>query len=299
MPIRESAPTPPRAPSLTRQPFNDNCPGSTVSNNYNRLATLAGAIFPNGTTTVIWTVTDATGNTATCSFTVTVNDSEDPTISCVVNQTRDADPGVCTYTTQGTEFDPTAFNDNCPGSTVSNNYNSLATLAGAIFPNGTTTVIWTVTDATGNTATCSFTVTVNDSEDPTISCVVNQTRDADPGVCTYTTQGTEFDPTAFNDNCPGSTVSNNYNSLSTLAGAIFPNGTTTVIWTVTDATGNTATCSFTITVNDSEDPTISCVVNQTRDADPGVCTYTTQGTEFDPTAVQRQLSGIDREQQLQ
>ena len=182
---------------------------------------------------------------------------------------------------------------------MSNNYNSLSTLAGAIFPNGTTTVIWTVTDATGNTATCSFTVTVNDSEDPTISCVVNQTRDADPGVCTYTTQGTEFDPTAFNDNCPGSTVSNNYNSLSTLAGAIFPNGTTTVIWTVTDATGNTATCSFTITVNDSEDPTISCVADQTRDADPGVCTYTTQGTEFDPTAVQRQLSGIDREQQLQ
>ena len=193
-----------------------------MSNNYNSLSTLAGAIFPNGTTTVIWTVTDATGNTATCSFTITVNDSEDPTISCVINQTRDADPGVCTYTTQGTEFDPTAFNDNCPGSTVSNNYNSLSTLAGAIFPNGTTTVIWTVTDATGNTATCSFTITVNDSEDPTISCVVNQTRDADPGVCTYTTQGTEFDPTAFNDNCPGSTVSNNYNGLATLARRYLP-----------------------------------------------------------------------------
>jgi gliding motility-associated-like protein len=251
--------------------FNDNCPGSTVSNNYNGLATLAGAIFPNGTTTVIWTVTDATGNTATCSFTVTVNDSENPTISCVVDQVRNADTGVCTYTTIGTEFDPTAFNDNCPGPTVSNSYNGLSTLAGAIFPKGTITVIWTVTDASNNTATCSFTVTVNDSEDPTISCVADQTRDTDPGVCTYTAVSAEFDPTGFNDNCPGSTVSNNYNGLTTLAGAVFSKGTTTVIWTVTDASGNAGTCSFTLTVIDPELPTITCPADIEQLVDPGYC----------------------------
>ncbi len=31
---------------------------------------------------------------------------------------------------------------------------------------------------------------------------------------------------------------------------------TTVVWTVTDNSGNTATCSMTITVTDNEDPTI-------------------------------------------
>ncbi len=47
----------------------DNCPGSTTT----RTAGLAsGSVFPIGTTTVTHTVTDASGNTASCSFTVTV-----------------------------------------------------------------------------------------------------------------------------------------------------------------------------------------------------------------------------------
>ena len=271
--------------------FSDNCLGSTISNDFNNSSSLAGAIFPKGTTTVTWTVTDASNNTATCSFTLTVNDNQNPTITCVTDQTRNANNGACTYTTVGTEFDPTAYADNCTGSTISNDYNNGSTLAGAIFPKGTTTVIWTVTDASNNTATCSFTVTVTDNQNPTITCVGDQTRSTNAGVCTYTAVGTEFDPTAFGDNCTGSTISNDYNSGSTLAGAIFPKGTTTVTWTVTDASGNTATCSFDVTVNDNEDPTIACVGNQVRNTDAGVCTYTTVGTEFDPTAFADNCTG--------
>ena len=33
-----------------------------------------------GTTTVVWTATDGSGNTATCSQVVTVQDNEDPSI---------------------------------------------------------------------------------------------------------------------------------------------------------------------------------------------------------------------------
>ena len=121
---------------------------------------------------------------------------------------------------------------------------------------------WTVTDASGNTATCSFDVTVNDTQNPTITCVTDQTRNTNNGVCTYTVVGTEFNPTAFADNCTGATISNDYNSSSTLAGAIFPKGTTTVTWTVTDASGNTATCSFDVTVNDTQNPTITCVTTR-------------------------------------
>ncbi|MBI9069303.1 MAG: HYR domain-containing protein, partial [Salinivirgaceae bacterium] len=40
-----------------------------------------GAKFPVGVTTVIYTVRDAAGNSATSSFTITVSDNEDPTIS--------------------------------------------------------------------------------------------------------------------------------------------------------------------------------------------------------------------------
>ena len=237
----------------------DNCIG------YNILQTAglaSGSIFPIGITTNTFQITDASGHTATCSFTVTINETEAPTISCVTDQTRNTNNGVCTYTVVGTEFNPTAFADNCTGSTISNDYNNSNTLAGAIFPKGTTTVTWTVTDASGNTATCSFDVTVNDTQNPTITCVDNQSRNANNGVCTYTAVGTEFNPTAFADNCTGSTISNDYNSSSTLAGAIFPKGTTTVTWTVTDASGNTATCSFDVTVNDTQNPTITCVATR-------------------------------------
>ena len=175
-------------------------------------------------------------------------DTENPTISCVSDQTKGADLAQCDYTVSGTEFDPTLVGDNCTGYTVSNDYNNTTSLNGAVFPKGTTTVIWTVTDASGNTATCTFTVTVNDIEDPTITCIGDQVRQVNNGGCTYLATGTEFDPIGFGDNCPGSTITNDFNNSSSLAGAIFPSGNTTVTWTVTDASNNITTCSFVVGV---------------------------------------------------
>ncbi|WP_035758348.1 HYR domain-containing protein, partial [Hugenholtzia roseola] len=45
----------------------------------------SGAIFPVGTTTNTFVVTDLAGNTATCSFDVTVTDNQNPTIACPAN----------------------------------------------------------------------------------------------------------------------------------------------------------------------------------------------------------------------
>jgi carbohydrate-binding DOMON domain-containing protein len=42
----------------------------------------APGAFPIGVTTVTWTVTDNSGNTATCTQNVTVTDNVNPTISC-------------------------------------------------------------------------------------------------------------------------------------------------------------------------------------------------------------------------
>ncbi|AVR45536.1 hypothetical protein C7S20_09805 [Christiangramia fulva] len=271
--------------------FNDNCSGATITNNFNNTSSLAGAVFPKGTTTVIWTVTDASNNTQTCSFDVTVSDNEKPTITCVADQNKNTDAGSCDYTVQGNEFDPTSFNDNCSGATITNNFNNTSSLAGAVFPKGTTTVIWTVTDASNNTQTCSFDVTVSDNEKPTITCVADQNKNTDAGSCDYTVQGNEFDPTSFADNCTGATITNDFNNTSSLAGAVFPKGTTTVIWTVTDASNNTQTCSFDVTVSDNEKPTITCVADQNKNTDAGSCDYTVQGNEFDPTSFNDNCSG--------
>ena len=219
-----------------------------------------GAYFGIGTTTVTYTAKDASNNTTTCSFNVTVNDTEQPTITCLSNQTLSTNGG-CTYTVASTELNP-AYSDNCAGASALNNYTNSSSLAGAVLPKGTTTVVWTMTDAANNTRTCTYDITIIDTEKPTISCINDQTRSTNTGVCTYTVSGTEFNPT-FSDNCPGSSVLNNYNNSSSLAGAVFPKGTTAVIWTATDASNNTKTCTLFVTVNDTQKPTITCPANIT------------------------------------
>lgn len=232
--------------SLGTPSTSDNCPGETVSNN-------APSVFPLGNTTVVWTVTDAAGNTATCNQTVTVTDTQDPTISCPANVTVNVDAGSCAAT--GVSLGSPVTNDNCPGEVATNN-------APSSFPVGTTTVVWTVTDGAGNTATCNQTVTVIDNIDPTISCPSNVTVNVDAGQCTAT--GVSLGTPSTSDNCPGETVNNN-------APASYPVGNTTVTWTVTDASGNTATCNQTVTVVDNINPSIACPANITVSADAGQC----------------------------
>jgi len=85
-----------------------------------------------------------------------------------------------------------------------------------------------------------------DTENPTITCINNQTINLLEGETEYTVTGTEFDPVSTNDNCAIESIINDFNNLNTLDGVTFPIGTTTVTWTVTDATGNEAECSFNV-----------------------------------------------------
>ncbi len=250
--------------SLNPTATDDNCVVASVENDFNSTNTLNGAQFSVGTTTVIWTVTDAAGNDATCQYDVVVNDNEDPSITCPANISTNPDAGLCTYS-GGIGMPITT--DNCPGETASNN-------APGIFPIGITTVIWTVTDAAGNTATCSQTVTVTDDENPTITCATPAASYSnDAGQCYYTVLDNSLNPTATDDNCVVASVINDFNSTNTLNGAQFPVGATTVIWTVTDAAGNTATCQYDVVVNDNEDPSITCPANISTNPDAGFCTY--------------------------
>jgi hypothetical protein len=222
----------------------DDCPDAATA----KTAGLdSGSLFPIGTTTEMYTVTDAAGNIASCSFTVTVVDNEPLTITCPANITVNNDPGnggaVVSYTAPvGT--------DNCSGATtaITGGLDS-----GSLFPVGTTTETYTVTDAAGNTTSCSFTVTVVDDEAPVITCPADITVTNDPGQCgavvTYTAPvGT--------DNYSGATTAITGGLGS---GSLFPVGTTTETYTVTDAAGNAASCSFTVTVVDNETPTFNSI----------------------------------------
>ena len=114
-------------------------PNPTVTNN-------APAAFPVGETMVTWTATDASGNSASTTQTVTVTDTTAPTIT--------APADVSVKSSESTAVDlgtPTVSDLTDPNPTVTNN-------APALFPLGTTEVIWTVTDTLGNSATATQTV---------------------------------------------------------------------------------------------------------------------------------------------
>jgi|GEM_PF-6422503 len=236
----------------------DNCSGATTTTRTAGLG--SGATFPVGTTTETYTVTDASGNTATCSFDITVVDNEDPVISCPANITMNSDPGIC-----GAVVNYTApvGTDNCPEATTA----LTAGLGdGATFPIGTTTETYTVTDASGNDATCSFDVTVVDNEDPVISvCPANISQFTDPGNDSAIVDWTA--PTAT-DNC----LVNNFVS-SHNPGDVFPLGATAVSYAATDSSSNMTICNFLVMVTDNESPEFSdCPLNIVQSSDPGLCT---------------------------
>ncbi|WNB90836.1 HYR domain-containing protein [Bacillus sp. NEB1478] len=172
------------------------------------------------------------------------------TITCPGNITVSNDPGECGAVVNYP--DPIV---SCLG--VSS---TCSPPSGSFFPAGTTTVTCTATDASGNTATCTFTATVNDTEPPTITCPPSITVPNDPGECGAVVN---YPDPLVSDNCPGVT-----SSCSPPSGSFFPAGTTTVTCSATDASGNTANCTFTVTVNDTEPPTITCPPNIIITGDP-------------------------------
>lgn len=214
---------------LANPAANDNCGIASITSD-------APVVFPTGTTTVNWTVTDLNGNVATTTQTVTVTDNEKPTITAPAAVSATTAAGTCGATVS--LGDATAA-DNCGVASVANN-------APAVFPTGTTTVTWTVTDVNGNTETATQTVTVVDNEKPTITAPGAISKNTDAGVCGAVVS---LGNATTADNCGVASVTNN-------APAVFPTGTTTVTWTVTDVNGNVATANQLVTVTDNEAPNV-------------------------------------------
>src|SRR5204863_462364 len=108
------------------------------------------------------TVTDDLGCQATVSATVTTTaDVTSPSITCPADVSVFTNYG-CTAT--GVSLGTPSTSDNCTVASTSNNHGS------STYALGTTTVTWTVTDGSGNSATCSQLVTVSDNVAPAITC---------------------------------------------------------------------------------------------------------------------------------
>lgn len=250
-----------------------------------------GSIFGAGSSAVpvTMTATDGSGNSSTCVFTVNFVDLTPPVLTaCPANITVNIGAGN-TDCSIAVNWTPPTATDNCdPGMgavVVSSTHTP-----GQLFTGGVTTVTYTATDPAGNTSTCSFTVTVTETTPPVITCASPGPKvvGTNPGVCTWTKTGTDWDANGT-DNCmplvPGTYVLSGATTGngSSLNGVVFNKGVTTVTWTVTDLSGNSATCSFTVTVNDTQAPSITCPATVNINSNTAGCAAIVPGTSTQPT----------------
>jgi gliding motility-associated-like protein len=176
-----------------------------------------------------WHLVDNCGNAAADQIqTITVSDTIAPVLTCPTSITVNNDPTLCGANV--TVAQPT-FVENCSTVTLVNSFNQTADASG-YYPVGTTTVIWTATDACGNSSTCSMTVTVVDNEAPIVSCP--------PDVISCSLEFNLGTP-VVSDNCGVESVTND-------APETFPIGITIVTWTVTDIHGNISTCTQSVSL---------------------------------------------------
>jgi gliding motility-associated-like protein len=257
----------------------DNCTVSSLNWTITQGATtvasgsgnLGTRVFSLGTSTVTYTVTDGSGNTANCSYTVTVTDNVNPTITCPSNMTAFTSTSSCSANVATPN--PTV-SDNCTVSSlnwtitqgaivVASGTGNLGTHA---FNLGTSTVTYVVTDGSGNTSNCFYTVTVTDNVNPTITCPSNMTAFTSASSCSASV--ITPNPT-ISDNCTVASVnwSITQGALVVASGTgnagtqVFNLGVSTVTYTVTDASGNSSNCSYTVTVTDNVNPVITCPAN--------------------------------------
>jgi uncharacterized repeat protein (TIGR01451 family) len=273
---------------------NDNCPGVTVA----RTGVPSGNIFPVGTTTVTYTATDASGNTASANQTVTVADDTPPIVTAPAAVTLFTGTGATSCGVTVSNLDGTlgtgSATDNCSGVGA---VTRTGVASGNEFPVGTTTLTYSATDAHGNSASATQVVTVVDNTLPIVTAPAAITLLTGPGAASCGVTVSNLDATfgtgSATDNCPGVGP---VTRTGVPSGNNFPVGTTTLTYSATDAHGNTGSATQLVTVVDNTAPIISCPASITLEPtcpSGAVGTYTAPtGTDNCPGATTTRTAGL-------
>ena len=206
-------------------------PGNATTNRDATVTNDSPGLFALGSTTVTWTAQDGQGNIANDTQIITIQDTTDPVIVAPSDVKLEA-TGLLTMIDLGVA---TATDTVDPMPTITSD-------APAFFPIGTTTITYTATDDSGNSATDIQRVTVQDTTEPMLVLPSDVTAEA-TGVLTMLDIGTA----RVTDNIDSITATNDSPDL-------FPVGETLVTWTAKDSSGNTVTAVQKITVQDTTNP---------------------------------------------
>jgi len=205
---------------------------------------IAPDVFPVGETTVTWTATDTSGNSASATQTVTIVDTTSPSITAPDSITAEATSADSNIVALGSPVS----SDLVDITSISNN-------APDVFPLGETTVTWTTIDESGNSASATQTVTIVDTTSPIITAPDSITAEA-----------TSADSNTVALGNPVSSDLVDIPSISNNAPDVFPVGETTVTWTATDTSGNSSSATQTVTIVDTKKPGLSIPQDQTVEA---------------------------------
>lgn len=259
---------------------------------------ISPSINANGNAALTVVVSDSGGLSASDSFTVSVGSvNNPPSISDIANQSTDEDVALSTVAFSVSDIDDAL---DCQTSVVVSSSNSALVpssniiLSGAapncamqISPSlnlsGLTTIVVTVTDASGLSSNDSFSLTVNTVNDaPTISTVAAQTTSEDIPVTGVAFEIHDVDSTLACDQSIVASSSNTSllsNSNITISGSApncilsaTPNldqiGSSLVTLTLTDDLGASVVRSFNFTVDGVNDaPSILAILDQVSNED--------------------------------
>jgi PKD repeat protein len=244
---------------------------SSVNNGSSDNCTISLSLSPSsfncanvGSNPVTLTVTDPTGNSTNCSATITIIDNAFPNSVCQ-NHTLVLD-GSGSATLVVADVD-NGSSDNC--GIASRAISKSSFNCGDL---GTNTVTLTITDVNTLVSTCNATVTVEDNESPAITCP------ADIIICSADNSGSivAYTEPAGTDNC--SAVTNQTDASGLTNGSLFPIGTTTQTWTVSDG-ALTTSCSFDVVIEAS--PIADFIFS---DACEGESVFFTDESTIDPSS---------------
>ena len=201
--------------------------------------------FPLGTTPVTWTGTDASGNVSTRTQMITVTLPSSGPLAVTP-------PGAITMEATGPTTVVALGAAIAAGGTPPIMITNDAPVGD--FPVGPTTVTWTAEDAVMATVTGTQTITITDTTAPSITAPtdVSANQDAALGNTTVNLGSPTFSDLAD----PIPVVSNN----APVNG--FPVGSTTVVWTAMDASGNSTTDTQLVTINASAAEMCSAMVTE-------------------------------------
>ncbi len=224
-----------------------------------------------GVNTISYTVTDASGNTATCTNTITAQEGTAPQISCPADiivqcenlpaDTLTNNAGMATAT------------DNCSATTITY-LDAVVTGANCVDIERT----WTAVDGSMNASSCIQKIGIQDLVAPTLTL---PTTFATPIAAEC--GAVPAPPTVtYMDNCTAILTFDSLDSrIDTINGvdtflvlpsaSAFYNYTITREWKVVDACGSTATQGQVVNVTDSQMPVVTFPTSLVLNTDAGVC----------------------------